>query len=303
MRDLASTEAADFNHFYRPETAETVSEDCPGGICPARRMIAWPASVSGCGDAPRIGMVDTDLNAEHDALKHARVTVRKIDSGQELAASERLHGTAVAALLVGQQDSRAPGLVPHAELVAVDAFHKAGSDERADAFALIEALDYLVEEDVDIVNMSLSGPDNQALGDQIRLMAAQDMVLVAAAGNGGPRSQPSFPAAYEEVIAVTAVDRDARVYRRASRGAYIDIAAPGVDVWTAASISGRRGKTGTSYAAPFVTAAAALLMQARPELSAGEIREIIQGSAEDLGEAGRDDVFGHGLLQPSHPCD
>ncbi|WBU62108.1 S8 family serine peptidase [Paracoccus albus] len=264
-------------------------------------MIAWPTDVSGCGEAPRIGMVDTDLNAEHDALKQARVTIRKIDSG-DMAASEKLHGTAVAALLVGQQDSRAPGLVPHAELIAVDAFYKIRSDERADAFALIEALDYLVAEQVDIVNMSLSGPANEALADQIRHMAAQDMVMVAAAGNGGPKSKPSYPAAYDDVIAVTAVDRDSRVYRRASRGPYIDVAAPGVDVWTAASISGRRGKTGTSYATPFVTAAAALLMQARPELSAGEVREIIQASAQDLGEEGRDEVFGYGLLQPSHPC-
>ncbi|WJS86606.1 S8 family serine peptidase [Paracoccus sp. TOH] len=300
VRALGSADAADFNHFYRPGNAPAAA--CQGADCPARQMIAWPARTLGCGNPPRIGMVDTGLNPGHDVLKDSRITVHRIKAGKGVAPSDRLHGTAVAALLVGRADSRTPGLVPQAELIAVDAFHKQRQDERADAFALVEALDHLAAQDVDIVNLSLAGPPNQALARQIRRMDRQGVVLVAAAGNGGPAARPAYPAAYDPVIAVTAVDRRAQVYRRASRGGHIDLAAPGVDVWTAASISGARTKTGTSFAAPFVTAAAALLLQAEPELTPAEVRRRLQSSARDLGKAGPDEVFGHGLVRPDDPC-
>lgn len=304
VRGLASTGSADFNHYYRTENAGAAAAipGCTKGSCLARQMIAWPAVTGGCGMPPRIGMVDTGLNADHDALRGARIRVHRIQPGDQLPPSDKLHGTAVAALLVGQSDTRAPGLVPHAELVAVDAFHKVGGDERMDAFALVEALDYLTVQQVGIVNLSISGPPNQTLRQQLRRMERGGIVLVAAAGNGGPAAKPAYPAAYRPVIAVTAVDRRAQVYRRANRGRHIDLAAPGVDVWTAASISGRRNKTGTSYAAPFVTAAAALLLQAEPGLSVAEIRSRMENSAEDLGMAGPDEVFGHGLIQPPDPC-
>ncbi len=104
------------------------------------------------------------------------------------------------------------------------------------------------------------------------------------------------------MIAVTAVDRREQVYRRANRGEHIDLAAPGVNVWTAASISGARTKTGTSYATPFVTAAAALILQARPGLTPAEVRAQLQETARDLGKAGPDEIFGHGLVQPVAEC-
>lgn len=300
LRDLDPAGAVDFNHYYRPGKAPAA---CQGADCPARQMIAWPAMQPGCGSPVRIGMVDTAVNADHAALKDAKVRVHRVDArGANAAASDAIHGTAVAALLVGRADSRTPGLVPQAQLIAVDAFHKQRQDERADAFALVEALDYLADQNVQIVNLSLAGPPNQALGGQIRRMDRQGIVLVAAAGNGGPGAKPAFPAAYEPVIAVTAVDRREQIYRRANRGGHIDLAAPGVDVWTAASISGARTKTGTSFAAPFVTAAAALLLQSDAGLTPAQLRDRLQQGARDLGRAGPDEVFGHGLVMPAATC-
>ncbi|SNR54443.1 Subtilase family protein [Paracoccus sediminis] len=225
-----------------------------------------------------------------------------MSTGSKPAPSDLLHGTAVAALLVGNADSRSPGLVPQAELVAVDAFQKVAQDQRMDAFALIEALDYLTAQNVRIVNLSLAGPPNAALAGQVGQMAAADILMIAAAGNGGPRAAPAYPAAYDAVLAVTAVDRRGQVYRRANRGDHIDLAAPGVNVWTAASIRGARTKTGTSYAAPFVTAAAALLWQRDPSLSAAQLRDRLRASARDLGADGRDAIFGDGLIAAPPPC-
>ena len=295
VRQLQSPQGADFNHYYRVEQAE----DCQGVDCLAREMIEWPVT-EGCGNLPLIGMVDTGLNADHAALSDADIRLHRVQS--ESPVSDLLHGTAVASLLVGDSASRSPGLVPQAGLVAVDAFYKDRKDQRADAFALIEALDYLAGQDVRVINLSLAGPPNRALEREIRRLDDAGIVVVAAAGNNGPAAKPAYPAAYDQVIAVTAVDRRGQVYRRANRGAHIDIAAPGVDVWTAASVSGARTKTGTSYAAPFVTAAVAMMLQRQPELTPAEVRDRVVADARDLGDAGRDHVFGQGLLTPPQDC-
>jgi subtilisin family serine protease len=104
------------------------------------------------------------------------------------------------------------------------------------------------------------------------------------------------------VLAVTAVDRGKTVYRRANRGAYVDLAAPGVGVWTAASIEGARQKTGTSFAAPFVTAAA-VLARASGAKTNREVQQILSDRAEDLGEPGRDSTYGWGLLNVRGLCE
>ncbi|TIQ01951.1 MAG: peptidase S8, partial [Mesorhizobium sp.] len=120
-----------------------------------------------------------------------------------------------AAPLVGGADSRTPGLLPHARLIAVDAFHRGErQDDRSDAYYLLRALDLLSARGVQVTNMSLSGPANALLEQFVRKLSERGMVIVAAAGNGGPRAEPAYPAAYAEVIAVTAVDRMKRPYRR-----------------------------------------------------------------------------------------
>jgi subtilisin family serine protease len=296
VRALPTGQDADFNHFYR---SEGFPEDCEALECPARRMIDWPEPAdraSGCGGDVPIGMIDTGINESHDAFEGADIEVLRL-SPEDFTPSRALHGTAIAALLVGEPATRSPGLVPSARLIAVDAFYRRGSDERADVFTLVEALGLLAERGVGVINLSLAGPANTVLEEVVaRLKGERDIVLVAAVGNDGPRAEPAYPAAYAEVIAVTAVDRDRVVYRRAIRGEHVDLAAPGVAVWTAASISGARWKTGTSYAVPFVTAAAAILREARPELTAPEIGPELARLATDIGDPGPDPVYGAGLL-------
>ncbi|MDO5621491.1 MAG: S8 family serine peptidase [Paracoccus sp. (in: a-proteobacteria)] len=285
---------ADFNHYYRAESAAA----CKGADCPARQMIDWPATCNAPG--VRVGMIDSGLNSDHAALKGANLTLHKLETDAQ--PSGAIHGTAVASLLVGASDTRSPGLVPGVSLFAVDAFHRGGQDERADAFALVEALDWLQTQQVQVVNLSLAGPDNLLLADKVAALNEAGVAMIAAGGNGGPKAPPVYPAAYGPVIGVTAVDRRGEVYRRANRGAHIDIAAPGVDVWTAASISGARTKTGTSFAAPFVTAAAAVMLADDATLTPAALRHKLRQNARDLGTEGRDDVFGHGLLTPPEGC-
>ena len=113
-------------------------------------------------------------------------------------------------------------------------FTNRSGELETDTAHLTEALAKLEENGVRIVNLSLVGPSDEIVHRRIKDMATQKgIVFVAAAGNNGPDAPPGYPAAYEEVIAVTAVDRNGGSYDHANRGDYIDVAAPGVRVWAA----------------------------------------------------------------------
>jgi hypothetical protein len=303
VRGLPSGTDADFNHYYRTEEASEAAA-CDGPHCPALEQIGWvdvTAPIGPCAADVAIGVIDTGINPDHDALAGARLEVHRLVP-ESLDPSRAIHGTAVVALLVGDSDSRSPGLLPDAQLVAVDAFHKSGGDERADVYSLTASMDFLANRGIRVINMSLAGPPNTVLERAITLLAARGVIIVAAVGNAGPRAEPGYPAAYPGVVGVTAVDRSGNVYRRAGQGMHVDLAAPGVEVWTAASVRGARPKTGTSFAAPFVTAAAASVLAAEPEISTEELLERLTTGARDLGTAGPDEVFGHGLVQAAPRC-
>ncbi|MGO1080450.1 S8 family serine peptidase [Inquilinus sp. CA228] len=284
--------AVDLNHYYRPE-AEPGCADDP---CLARSLIGWPRDGVLSAATPRIGLIDTGINLAHEALKDRKIDLTSLSDAPR-DPSSKVHGTAIAALLVGASGSRTPGLLPAAELVAVDAFHHERGDDRSDAYDLVRALNIVAAKDVDVINLSLAGPDNEVLRRAVAAIAERDLMMVAAAGNDGPNADPIYPAAYPDVTVATAVDRQYRPYRRAGRGEHIDFAAPGVDVWTAASISGARPLTGTSFAAPFVTAAIAHLRAGSPELKRADVKQALAATVEDLGEPGRDPIFGWGLLR------
>ncbi len=302
IRQLTTGQAADFNHYYR--TNEGITGGCEGLHCASFDLIGLrpfaPADI--CRQArARIGLIDTDINPDHEAFDGGRLSLLAFD-GPARDVSGRQHGTAVAAILIGSRAGRAHGLLPDSELVAIDAFHRVGRDERSDVFSLVQAMDQLAAAEVDVINMSLAGPHNALLEQTVRRLSDAQILIVSAAGNAGPRAEPVFPGGYDPVLTVTAVDAAGRVYRRAGRGPHIDLAAPGVEVWTAASIRGVRPKTGTSFAAPFATAAAAMLMSARPQMRIAEVKAFLRETALDLGEKGPDEIFGAGLVQFEPIC-
>jgi subtilisin family serine protease len=208
----------------------------------------------------------------------------------------------VAALLVGSGAGEFPGLLPKAELYAADTFIGTGSNLRTNALLLGKGLDWLLEQQASVVNVSLTGPDNRLLHEVIKRLSARNIVVIAAAGNGGPGAPPAFPAAYPEAIAVTAVDQLLRPYRLANRGEYLTLAAPGVRIWTPGPRGGQYSD-GTSFAAPYVTAVAALLRNQQPDLNPAALIDRLRNSARDLGSPGKDPVFGWGLVQSPGRCE
>lgn len=285
------------NSYYR---SQAVPRECSGALCGHWEAVGWPPVADPiCRFEPFIGVVDTGVNLEHDMLRQADVTLETL-APPDVTPSEHKHGTAIVAMFVGSSQDRVPGLAPAAQLLVVDPFGRVGTDERSDVFALVQALERLGEAGVDVVSLSLAGPDNAILAAAIKRLQAGNVPVVAAVGNAGPRSAPLFPAAYPDVVAVTAVDGRDNIYRRAVQGAHVSFAAPGVNIPTAASISGVRPQSGTSFAVPFVTTALAAAMADGKEAS--EAIAVLAETSRDLGAAGRDEVFGWGLVKMPSPC-
>jgi subtilisin family serine protease len=292
--------SADMDTYYYTDAGALECSD-PG--CEASVLVGWtPPAVAACGEPPLIGLVDTGIDLDHEALRGQSIEI--LNASKRLGDNSSLdHGTAIAALLVGKSGSETPGLIPRAKLVAVDAFSKGdGTADRADVVSLVSALEALAERGVKVVNLSLSGPPNEVLKVAVEAAHARGIVLVAAVGNNGAGAEPAYPAAYPGVIAVTAVDRQLNAYKRATYGSYVAFAAPGVEIRTAQSKGGSAARSGTSYAVPFVSAAMAMMRAANPAADAEELQKRLQDNTRDLGVPGWDAKFGYGLVQMTHLC-
>jgi subtilisin family serine protease len=128
---------------------------------------------------------------------------------------------------------------------------------------------------------------------------AKGVVLIAAAGNLGPKSAPLYPAADPHVIAVTATDAHDNLFAQSVRGPHVAVAAPGVDVMVPAPEQNYQLTTGTSVAAAHVSGVAALLIERHPSVDAATVLEVLTSTARNLNSKGRDDQFGWGLIDPA----
>ncbi len=294
-RTLAPTAIFDLNHVYRPS-----GEACSPSDCWGQEMVGLAEPALACPDLGSIAIIDTPIVADHPALAKADVTARNfIPAGSSETGAE--HGTAIAALLVGESVPGASPLVPGARLLAAGALAEQDGETRADAITVLQALDWAVSEGARVIGLSIEGDPNSALAFGIRA-SAQHASLIAAAGNSGARGAPAYPAAYTDVIAVSAIDRRLRPYRQGTRGDYVEIAAPGVDIVSRTHGGEPHGWTGSSFAVPFV-AAAMLRSQAVTPEARRAARARLGETAKDLGPPGRDRIFGHGLVQPwGQPC-
>ena len=269
----------------------------PGRIVQPRQVldaIGWQ-SEDGIdpGAGMRIGMIDASLDPAHPALEHAAIVQRAFTSGKAPAA-ETAHGTAIAAMLVGESTGRSvAGLLRGATLFHAGIFQKSRQGSKASSSDFLRAIDWMLKSNVKVINASITSPTKNAVVlYAMSMLSHKKAVVVAAAGNGGPSGPPVYPAAIEAAIAVTAVSVDGDAYPYANTGDYIDIAAPGADLPTVS-----RGITsGTSLAVPFVTAAIARMVQVC-DISTERAALSLQAHARDLGPRGWDTRFGWGLLQ------
>ncbi|MER8446113.1 S8 family serine peptidase [Mesorhizobium sp. M1066] len=239
------------------------------------------------GENVRIAVIDTGIDDTNPAL--SGVVAGQFDAMPDVPIEKRDHGTSIDGLIAGV--GALEGMAPGAKIYHARAFE--GGKSTMDV--ILSALDWAAEQDVRIINMSFVGPKNDLLGVACRNARALGMVLVAAAGNNGPKAPYGYPAAFDGVIAVTATDARDGLMPQANRGAYVFISAPGVEM-VAPSGAGSDVVTGTSFAAAIVSGAIANLIHAAPGRTADDIEKALAATARDLGPKGRDNDFGYGLL-------
>ncbi len=293
MRDLI-----DRNHIYNAQDDEHISDD--QGAAAAQLALPMPAV---CAEPLTLGMIDSSINVDHPAFAAKVASIHQRSFVDAALTQPASHGTAIAGMLIGTGGTEQGGialhpLLPAATLYSAAVFHEQeGAQQGATVMRVLTALDWLLEqEDVRVINMSLAGPPNRLLARAVAAATAQGKVIVAAAGNDGPFGPVRYPAAYAEVIGVTAVARDTGIFRFANQGPHIDYAALGVDVPTALRDGGFGPESGTSLAAPVISAFIACALLQQDDLA--QALATLDARVRDLGEPGSDPVFGRGLLHP-----
>jgi subtilisin family serine protease len=245
------------------------------------------------GNRILVAVIDSEVDAAHPEL--AGAVTANFESSDD-AERPHSHGTGMAGAIAARRNLL--GIAPQVGLLTVRAFGTRGNDAEGTTFYILKGLDWAAAQNARVVNMSFAGPSDPRLRDALQKAYARGMVLVAAAGNAGPRSPPLYPAAYPDVIAVTATNSDDALFPGANRGKYIAIAAPGVEVLAPAPDGGYQFTTGTSVAAAEVSGVVALMLERNPALTPAEVRRILMATAKDLGPKGRDPEFGAGLVDP-----
>lgn len=238
------------------------------------------------GKRVKIAVIDTAVDAAHPVFGGARIATFDALGGGK--GTPEAHGTAIAGILGAR--AQMEGVAPAADVLSVRAFTAQGqASARSYTLAILKGLDWAALNGARVINMSFAGPADPVLEKAIAAADAQGIVAVAAAGNGGPNAKPAYPAAYDQVLAVTATDDRDDLYKDANRGSYVAIAAPGVDIVAAAPGGAYDVSSGTSLAAAHISGIAALLLERNPALSRKDVMEALSESAHKVeGDAAKD---------------
>ncbi|MCZ7382873.1 MAG: S8 family peptidase [Candidatus Methanoperedens sp.] len=267
------------------------------GIARVKAPEIWNNST---GKNVKIAVLDTGISSNHPDLT--------VSGGINLVGKlknnkwndDNGHGTHVAGIIAARNNSiGVVGVAPDAQLYAVKVLDAYGNGYISD---VIEGIDWAVQNDMNVVSMSLgTAAYSQALNDSTANAYKAGILLVAAAGNGGDGNLSTddvlYPAKFDSVIAVSAVDYNNIAPVWSADGTEVELAAPGVDIFSTWLNGGYANESGTSMAAPFVSGVVALVKSKNLSMTPQEIREALAYNAIDLGDAGKDRIYGFGLVQ------
>ena len=264
LRDADPQLWADLNHRYRALAAPRRY---------ARTLIG--RSDVACDAAVAVGQIDSPVDSAHPDLAGAHIEQRSfLSRGRAPAAAD--HGTAVAGVLLGAPGDGAGAA--RGTLYAASVFADQPDGVHATATRLLRALDWLVGQPVEVINMSLGGPHNLLLEAALVRTLGLGRSVVAAAGP----ADAGWPAAQPGVLSVAAVDARARLAGGERPAAPADIAAPGVDLWLPRPGGGHAYRSGSSFAAPWVSAALAQLRRTLSrEAAHARLLETLQPAPDD----------------------
>jgi serine protease len=302
----------DVQHYEERDDVEFVerdhklylqSENIPYGIDMVNALEVTDDSVSN----QKVCIIDTGYEIGHPDLPSASqiVSGSSRESG-DWSTDGNGHGTHVAGTIaaIGDNEVGVVGVNRNGalRLHIVKVFGASGGWIWGST--LIAAADECVENDSTIISMSLGGPSYSNAEESAfnRMYNEKNILIVAAAGNDGSTSK-SYPASYSSVISVGAINRTKQLATFSQRNDQVDLVAPGVDIKSTFPGGIYQELSGTSMATPHVSGVAALVWSHFPEKTAQEIRKALEDSAVDLGNPGRDNSFGHGLVDAKDAFD
>ncbi|MGA3541521.1 type VII secretion-associated serine protease mycosin [Micromonosporaceae bacterium DT194] len=288
--------------FAAPLGEPLAAESVRAGQWQVEKLNAAAAWRTSTGSGVTVAVIDSGVDGSHVDL------AGQVLPGKDFVFSDSDgrwdpvgHGTTVAGLIAGRADDAAGvvGLAPDAKILPVRVLDDDNRYE--DATVVAEGVRWAVDNGAQVVNLSLGGSGaSPALAAAIDYAFARDVVVVACTGNVATSSNPNvwYPAREPGVIAVTGLEQSAdELWSGAISGTETVLAAPATGL-IGAKPDGYWQVQGTSFAAPLVSAAAALIRSRWPDMSAGDVVNRLLVTARDLGPQGRDDRYGFGLVDP-----
>jgi type VII secretion-associated serine protease mycosin len=276
------------------------NESAQWGLSAADFPAAWPTTT---GTGVTVAVVDSGVRATHVDLRGAVLAGTDfVSPGGNGESDPNGHGTHVAGIIAARSNGvGGVGGAPAVRILPVRVLDASGSGYMSDvASGVIWSADHGAR----VINLSLGGSSpSPSLEQALQYANGKGAVVVAAAGNGAESGNaPLYPAAYKEAIAVAAVDSNLHRASFSQYGSYVDLAAPGVDILSdwGSSDTAYAYASGTSMAAPFVSAAAALVAAHQPSDTAAQVTQRLESTADDLGTTGWDEYYGHGLVDAAN---
>jgi hypothetical protein len=287
-----STVSVSLNYIMRLYGEAPVAENAaPLEQYALAKMQLPQAHVLAQGGDVLVAIVDGGVDASHPEL---RGVIADTFDAARAGNSAHPHGTAVAGAIAAH--ARLKGSAPAARILAAQAFDRGQDRTEGNGHTVAKAIYWATDRGARVINMSFAGKRDPSIEQSMRYARHKGVILVAAAGNKGPLSEPLFPAADPDVIAVTATDQNDKVFQAANRGKHIAVAAPGVELFLPGLNGTYQEISGTSFAAAEVSGAIALLIERKPDLTHDDARRILMSTARDLGPPGFDQHFGAGLV-------
>lgn len=245
-----------------------------------------------------VAVIDSGIAQTHPDLVN-RITPGGFNflSNSQNISDHHGHGTAIAGIIAAQTNN-AIGIAGVAGEVDLKILPLKVSSRTGSSYLshVIKAIDYAIEKRVDVINLSMGSKQYSDIeNDAIQRAIQNGIVVVASAGNYG-NDQYIYPASYDNVISVSSIGPGETISNFSSHNSRVIVAAPGEDIYSTAPHNSYKHQNGTSFATAFVSGMAAVFKAIDPALSPQEVKNIISTSSIDLGEPGRDDYYGYGLV-------
>jgi len=242
----------------------------------------------------KIAVIDTGVNREHSDLNGKVLAGYDFFNNDYDATDDHGHGTFVSGIIAAVSNKIGiKGLYDYAKILPVKVIDATGIGTYEDT---AKGILYAADNGAKVINLSIGGYGfSFMLRDAVDYALEKGCVVVAAGGNDGIE-QLIYPAAYHDVIGVSALGLNGQIWSSSNRGGHIDVSAPGVHILSTGMNNDYVYASGTSASAPMVSALAGVLVSEKPRLSSNVIEELIQKSAKDLGDTGRDNVYGRGEI-------